>query len=248
MKKENALVIYDISLEIVRIIKNNQMAEITKRQLAIIRTCPQTLNEMCVALLEEAGRRINPELVRRAAVYIAVSRHGLRPEDLGALLGENWDILDFAHLVAYMSDSFLRRDDGRYDFTHQSIRAGFRAVCDNEKQIQTEILEYLKTLPAEDDVSRTEIVYHTIKADDKAYFVHYITIAEQLVEKYRTVDAYDDLAVSYYNLAMHPAASLTDKKAYLQKALELAHILYDATRSDRYQTFIGVFTKALNNL
>ena len=93
-----------------RIIKNNQMAEITKRQLAIIRTCPQTLNEMCVALLEEAGRRINPELVRRAAVYIAVSRHGLRPEDLGALLGENWDILDFAHLVAYMSDSFLRRD------------------------------------------------------------------------------------------------------------------------------------------
>lgn len=248
MKKENALVIYDISLEIVRIIKNNQMAEITKRQLAIIRTCPQTLNEMCVALLEEAGRRINPELVRRAAVYIAVSRHGLRPEDLGALLGENWDILDFAHLVAYMSDSFQRRDDGRYDFTHQSIRAGFRAVCDNEKQIQTEILGYLKTLPAEDDVSRTEIVYHTIKADDKAYFVHYITIAEQLVEKYRTVDAYDDLAVSYYNLAMHPATSRADRRTYLENGLEIAKMLSEIDASIRHQTLLGVFKIKLKYL
>lgn len=163
--------------------KNDQMGEISKRQIEIIRNCPDDLNEMCVALLDEAGKRINPELVRKAAVYIAVSRHGLRPKDLESLIGENWDTVDFTHFIAYMTDSFMLRDDGRYDFTHKSIRAGFREVCGNKQQIHKEILEHFKNLPENDPVRIEEIIYHCIKADDKQYFVNYVKKYEYADDK-----------------------------------------------------------------
>lgn len=156
--------------------RGGDMAAIEKQQLELIRKqCPDDLDEMSAALLSEAGTRINKELVSKAAEYLAVSRNGLRKKDLSALLREEWVEVDFSHFVNYMNDCFLVRDDGRYDFTHKSIRAGFRSRCVDFDRANREILEHLKSLEDDDTVRMSEIIYHTIKVDDKKFFVEYLT-------------------------------------------------------------------------
>ncbi|MCM1044207.1 MAG: DUF4062 domain-containing protein [Candidatus Gastranaerophilales bacterium] len=150
------------------------MAAIEQHQLELIKNkCPDGLDEMSAALLSEAGKRINEKLISKAAQYLAASRSGLRRKDLAALLGGEWSEIDFSHFVNYMYDCFLLRDDGRYDFTHKSIRAGFRSRCEDLDGVNREILEYFKSLKADDPVRVSEIIYHVIAADDKKFFVDY---------------------------------------------------------------------------
>lgn len=151
------------------------MAAIEQHQLELIKDkCPDDLDEMSAVLLNEAGKRINKELISKTADYLAVSRSGLRKKDLAALLGEKWTEIDFSHFVNYMHDCFMLRDDGRYDFTHRSIRAGFCRQCGDLDGVNGEILEHFKLLEADDPVRTSEIIYHTIKADDKRFFMDYI--------------------------------------------------------------------------
>ncbi|MBR5447821.1 MAG: DUF4062 domain-containing protein, partial [Clostridia bacterium] len=150
------------------------MTAITERQLEIIDSCPDSLHEMSVSLLIEAGARINSELVSEVADLLAISRFGLREEDLAALLGDRWSSLDFVHFVTYMNENFIRRDDGRYDFSHRCIREGFLSLCKDETATHRRLLAYLKTLDADDMLRSREIAYHCICADDKDYFIEYV--------------------------------------------------------------------------
>lgn len=155
--------------------KGDGMEAIEQHQLELIKSdCPDDLDEMSAALLREAGKRINESLVARAGEYLAVSRSGWRRKDLSALLGEEWTEIDFSHFVNYMNDCFMQREDGRFDFTHKSIRAGFLKCCADVDSINLAILDYLKSLEPEDTVRTSEIIYHTIKADDKRFFVDYV--------------------------------------------------------------------------
>ena len=155
--------------------KGDGMEAIEQHQLELIKSdCPDDLDEMSAALLREAGKRINESLVARAGEYLAVSRSGWRRKDLSALLGEEWTEIDFSHFVNYMNDCFMQREDGRFDFTHKSIRAGFLKRCEDVDSINLAILDYLKSLEPEDTVRISEIIYHTIKADDKRFFVDYV--------------------------------------------------------------------------
>ena len=161
------------------------MTAIEQHQMKLIDSCPDDLDEMSAALLNEAGRRINPVLVSKAAQYLAVSRYGLRRSDLSALLGENWTDVDFSHFLSYMSDCFMLRNDGRFDFTHKSIRAGFLKQCADIHQANKEIQEHLKALEENDPVRIGELIYHTIRADDKAYFVYHIKKYEYFDNHYQ---------------------------------------------------------------
>lgn len=150
------------------------MSAISKHQSDVIVTCPDSLQEMSALLLQEAGKRINQELVAEVAKYLAVSRHGLRQEDLAALLMDKWSALDFAHFITYMDDSFVQRDDGRFDFSHKCIREGFLYLCPSTKDLHKDLLQYLQTLPKEDSVRQQEIMYHCMHADQTEYFLDYI--------------------------------------------------------------------------
>ena len=155
--------------------RGDGMEAIEQHQIDLIENnCPDDLDDMSAALLHEAGRRINEKLVEKAAQYLAISRSGLRKKDLSSLLGDQWTEIDFSHFVSYMSDCFIQREDGRYDFTHKSIRAGFLKRCEDKDSINLEILNYLKALEPDDTVRISEIIYHTIRVDDKQYFVNYI--------------------------------------------------------------------------
>ena len=150
------------------------MNAITEHQLQIIKTCPDSLQKMSASLLHEAGKRINEALVRSVAEYLAVSRHGLRREDLAALLGDQWSALDFAHFISYMDESFIQRDDGRFDFSHKCIREGFLELCSNAGEIHRQITEHFENLSPTDTVRMQELVYHLIEIDGKARFADYI--------------------------------------------------------------------------
>ena len=105
------------------------MPAIEKHQINIISGCPDDLDEMSAELLRVAAKGIDEKLVAKAGEYLAVSRYGLRKSDLAELLGEDWTEVKFSHFINFMYDCFMVRDDGRYDFTHKSIRAGFLKKC-----------------------------------------------------------------------------------------------------------------------
>ena len=149
------------------------MPAIEKHQINIISGCPDDLDEMSAELLRVAAKGIDEKLVAKAGEYLAVSRYGLRKSDLAELLGEDWTEVKFSHFINFMYDCFMVRDDGRYDFTHKSIRAGFLKKCDREK-LNLEIFSHLKALPDNDPVRIAEVVYHAIQADDKRFFIDYI--------------------------------------------------------------------------
>lgn len=150
------------------------MKAISERQMEVLQNCPDSLQDMSAALLTEAGSRINSKLVQRVAEYLAVSRHGLRREDLAALIGDEWSELDFTHFITYMNESFMRRDDGRFDFLHKCIREGVLELCFDEKRVHKKVLKRLKQLPCQDLLKIQETVFHCLKADDAKSFVQFV--------------------------------------------------------------------------
>ena len=145
------------------------MAAITRHQLELVEGCSDTLEGMCVDILSAASRRVGGPFVQAAAEYLAASRHGLRERDLEGLLtarGIPWSGLDFARFVQYLNTFFILREDGRYDFAHQSIRRGVLAQCRDVQQLHWEILAHLQTLDRRDGVRLREFGYHCILAGD----------------------------------------------------------------------------------
>lgn len=210
---------------------------IERSQLKLIKECPDDLNKMSVELLRKAGERINERLVSKAAQYLAVSRNGLRRKDLAALLGEEWKEVDFHHFVNYMNDCFMLRNDGRYDFTHKSIRAGFRSECRDLNGTNKEILEYFKSLQNYDMVKINEIIYHTIKADDKKFFINCI-----ITYKYQIYGSYKDHEVS----GLYTQGSSNEDKAVITNFLKgpAEYRIYELHR--KYATQ-DTYTQCLND-
>ncbi len=153
------------------------MAAITRHQIQLVERCSDTLEGVCVDILAAASPRVGGPFVQNAIAYLAASRHGLRERDLEGLLtarGIPWSGLDFARFVQYLNTFFLLREDGRYDFAHQSIRRGVLAQCGDVQQLHRDILAHLLTLDSQDEVRVQEFGYHCILADDKQAFVDYV--------------------------------------------------------------------------
>lgn len=150
------------------------MGAISKRQRELLRECPEDISGMCSALISEAAKRVNPSLIIPVLEYLSLSRYGLRERDLEALMGEKWSAVEFAHFLSYMNDFFIMRDDGRFDFTHVTIREGVLADCRDTEEKNREIWNHLLTLDDDDSVRRAEIIYHAIAAGEDEFVVKYI--------------------------------------------------------------------------
>ena len=172
------------------------MDAITRHQTELVKRCSDTLEGVCVDIIEAASGRLGGAFVRKAVQYLAVSRHGLRENDLEALLSVGnvrWSALDFARFVQYLSAFFILRDDGRYDFAHQSIRRGLEGQCEDVQTLHQEILEHLSILDPHDSVRMREFGYHCILADDKKTFVDYVQEfkSDQEIMSFLAKDAHD---------------------------------------------------------
>lgn len=150
------------------------MEAISAYQCKIVREAPSAPDGLCAELLKEAGDRIDPELVKAAAEYLAASRYGLRETDLAILLGEKWKPLLFSQFISYMQNCFFLRDDGRIDFTHQSIREGILERTKDLGRVRSDLLRLFERLPADDFLRLEETVYQAYLANDRAAFRSFV--------------------------------------------------------------------------
>ena len=146
---------------------------------SIIDTFPETLEEMAVHLLNAAGEMIDGPMMKEATRFLTVSRAGLRPEDLTALLakkGYNLTDLAFVQFVNYMSDLFIVRENGCYDFMHSCIRNGVHdSMTPEEYYSYIEALrDHLASLPADDPLRESELLIYDLFSE------HYEHAAENI--------------------------------------------------------------------
>ncbi|MBP0969499.1 MAG: hypothetical protein J5744_05065, partial [Oscillospiraceae bacterium] len=133
----------------------------------IISSLPDDLEGMAAELLMAAGEKIDSDMMREAARYIAVSRSGLRSEDITALLrhdGYSMTELNLVQFINYMNDLFIMREDGRFDYMHGCIRSGVLRDSGDITKYHMSISEYLETLPEEDSVRYGELLWHELNS------------------------------------------------------------------------------------
>ena len=204
---------------------------ITAHQMEIVDHLPEDLDDLCMNVLHAAAGKLGGNMAELAAQYIAVSRYGLRETDLESIFtasGTEWNSLDFALFIHYMRGFFLQRKDGRWDFVHRCIRDGFQKHSSDEVQIHREILEHLKGLDQKDEVRMNEMVYHCYKADEKKYFVKYIS-------KY-----------NYVNEIIRPAAETICEISIQDNGEWLCDVIRNGKNYDAGHNFIAFLNFKIN--
>lgn len=157
----------------------NDMKAINEHLANVVDAMPETVEDVCAAILREAGERINERLIQRITELLAASRFGLRKNDLEAILvseGITWSPLDFARFKKYMRGYFTERSDGRIDFSHRIIRHSLSQIGDG-KSAQRAVHAHMKKLPESDPVRLSEIVHHAYECDDRAFLAEYLNHA-----------------------------------------------------------------------
>ncbi|MBQ9644525.1 MAG: DUF4062 domain-containing protein, partial [Lachnospiraceae bacterium] len=157
------------------ILSGDGMDAITEYQCQIVEKAPEELGSLAAAVFSVAAERINKELIEKISGLLAVSRSGLRMADLQAVLPDTFNTLDFIHFVHYMSDSFIQREDGRFDFMHKSMREGILAQCGDTQALHAELAAGFEREPEEDPVRRTEMIYHVLMTRDTEKFLRYLS-------------------------------------------------------------------------
>lgn len=150
------------------------MAAIVNYQLDIIKRSATSLEDMSAELMEAAAERIGGNIVEKTLDYLAVSKHGLRVTDIAGILQEDFNMLDFAHFISYMNDCFIIREDGRYDFSHKSIREGLIKRCKDQLAYHYYLTKHFLELDDSDEIRKREIMLHIIYSNQKKLFADYI--------------------------------------------------------------------------
>lgn len=175
------------------------MDAINQYLLELIHQMPDQLDEMAYELLKAAGERVNAKAMERIAVYIAVSRSGLRSDDLVRLVNEDgyeMSALSLVQFVNYMNDLFILREDGRYDFMHPCMRKGVLEKTENISAYRRHIAEYIRTLPEDDLLRKKEQLYHELNAGS------YENALEIMADTFRSNDSYTvNYAYDFINAA-----------------------------------------------
>lgn len=145
--------------------------EIIEMGVQIVKNIPEKLESAAVHVLDGAIRRLTdtPKALKEIQNLLAVSRNGLRVEDLKNMVeadGNIYQTLDMTRLMKYLEDFYVLYSDGRIDFGHKIIRKGLREKLRNEKIYQQKILNYLKKLPEEDSLRNREGMYFARELDD----------------------------------------------------------------------------------
>lgn len=170
------------------------MNAITEYQLDIVRNSATSLEGMSAELMEAAAERVGGSIVEKTLNYLAVSKHGLRVADIAGVLKEDFNMLDFAHFISYMNDCFVIREDGRYDFSHKSIREGLIKRCKQPLNYHHYLVKYFLDVDENDEIRKREIMKHIICANQKKLFVNYIDYyygRQSDTILYAAQDAYD---------------------------------------------------------
>lgn len=143
--------------------------DIALRQIDIIDSLPDELDQMAVALFDATGKMIGSSFVQKVLHYFAISRQGLRESDLSYCLGEEWDPVAFSNLLYFLDGQFQLRSDGRIDFLHKALRRGVLSTIDNPANLHWKLEWCLHEQNTEDYVKASELLYHCQCNNDFRY-------------------------------------------------------------------------------
>lgn len=152
---------------------------INNYQLSLINNCPDSISEMSFFLLNHAAKVLGGSSVNTILYLIAISRKGLRITDIEGILSKlnvSWNQIDFLSYIKYMRSAFVFRNDGRIDFSHDSIKEGYLSNCEDVYHYNQSIAEHLLSLQLYDPIRSEEVVWHLIQTD--MYQDFYTTITK----------------------------------------------------------------------
>lgn len=136
---------------------------------------PPDIESLYAFMLQRSEDVYGEKLARNFACLTAISRTGLREQDLRALLpettGEPWDDLRFAALRRGFRAHLVQRGaHGQWDFTHAQIRIAIRrrSLADKAfvRSLHTSIANHLLGLQPDDDLRAGETMHHLAEAND----------------------------------------------------------------------------------
>jgi len=137
---------------------------------------PTDVQGLYADILDRAGLVHGEALVKGFINLIAASRFGWRESDLRALMpivsGEPWSDLRFASLRRSMRTHLAQWGMFvQWDFCHSQFREAVvsRDLSDADwcKRLHEIIADYLESLPHNDPMRESELMFHYIHADDK---------------------------------------------------------------------------------
>ena len=150
---------------------------IAKHQVELLNKCSKDIENISVDVFKEIGKRINPKLGEIIFEMIALSRYGLRVEDLSNIATYSWSQLDFSRFINFLDEYFQVRSDGRYDFLHKCFRNGYRKLIEKENRkikLNKDLVNHMEKLGENDPIYSSELVYHIIQSDDKDKFIDFM--------------------------------------------------------------------------
>lgn len=158
--------------------------EIIALGTGIIRDMPDELEAATVSIIQNGIDKIsdNEEQLQEILNYLAVSRDGLRMQDLQKIFESKsltFHTLDFTLLMKYLDMFFYVHEDDRIDFTHKSIRQGLVKRIAEKKSYEETIKEYLKTLYREDILRVQEGMYYARILSDEILAIDLIAQADE---------------------------------------------------------------------
>lgn len=153
---------------------------------------PPELPKVCWQCIEEAGTYLDVRLYQEIAGLIAVTRRGIRENDLEAILSGQWKSVEFARLCMYLSEFFYCGNQGKWNFSHDLMKEGALEHMrhKNGGRSQEEILEdqwfsYLETKEKNDEIRISEGLFLCAKRNATAFA---LTILEEAADSEEKMD------------------------------------------------------------
>lgn len=152
-------------------IRNNEAeseeAKIEKYFIDFICSLPVDEGTLLREFAMNNGSIFGPELVSPAVTALALSPFGISERELSALVGENWDELDFARFrrwfAPFISESPSLRS---WQIKSPSIRESLKQMTDGS--FYRKMTWILEALPEEDPVRKRDLPSYALAAEDYA--------------------------------------------------------------------------------
>lgn len=208
-------------------------------ELELVRMFPEDLEEACYAMIQKVVS-FNSELYEIIINILSLSRYGLRETDIECIVeseGLEWNRLEFACLMNYMGEFIRIREDGRYDFAHNSFRTAVNTFNNRKEYFHCRLVCHFRKLDIADSVKQLELPYHCFKsnsADDLMLFIKDVIMTYEDAEDV-SVDEniLDIISSNVYELMIQ------DQTEIMQKVCDLA--LEDVNLYESISKFINKF-------
>lgn len=164
---------------------------INEYMLQVIEASPKgetALSLLCATVIGEAAKRINYDQNIHILNLFAVSRHGLRENDIKEIFKQcdyNYMPLDFYRLMKYMHLYFYEDKNGRWNYTHEVFREGLLSNLSRSSlgHYLSKIFNYVIELPLDDCVRLDEFILLAYMLNNKVEFVNSLSQYENKANK-----------------------------------------------------------------